>query len=63
MPSNFDHGDVREKDMQLSLRIPSHVMSALMTAAGKGFSSVSVVARQALATEMRRQGYLNDDGK
>jgi hypothetical protein len=60
--ANIETYDPRARDMQLSLKIPSYLMTALMMASNKQFSNVSAVARAAIANEMKRQGFL-DDGK
>ena len=50
----------RELQVLISFRIPPTMAEALKQAAGKKFSSVSDVAREALANDLRRQGLLAD---
>jgi len=48
----------RELQVLISIRIPPSMAEALKTAAAKRFSSVSDVAREAVANDLRRQGLL-----
>jgi Arc/MetJ-type ribon-helix-helix transcriptional regulator len=48
----------RELQVLISIRIPPTMAEALKQAAAKRFSSVSDVAREAVANDLRRQGLL-----
>jgi Arc/MetJ-type ribon-helix-helix transcriptional regulator len=48
----------RELQVLISIRIPPSMAEALKQAAAKRFSSVSDVAREAVANDLRRQGLL-----
>jgi hypothetical protein len=48
----------RELQVLVSFRIPPTMAEALKTAATKRFVSVSDIAREAIANDLRRQGLL-----
>jgi hypothetical protein len=62
MPSNFEPYNPKGRDQQISLKIPGYLMAALNVAAEKQFSNASAIARACIAAELKRQGYLSEEG-